>query len=111
MAFDTTLQPDYKLLAHDFGETVTYGHKTATGSTSDSAARAVRLEISRREVQASDGFFTLQDAVWLLADSELDSDPKEGDSITDAGSVVWRVLEAHQEAAGTVWRCVCRRER
>lgn len=109
MSYADTLAADYKLLAHDFGEQVTLTHQP--GGAADTVSRAVRLEISRREVQAAGGLFTMQDAIWLLPAAELDSDPKEGDRITGADAVAWTILEAAQEAAGTVWRCVCRRER
>lgn len=94
----------------DGRETAT--HTSQPAGTTDSVAGAVRFEITRQEVAADpEGRFTAQDCVWELPVSEVATDPKEGDWITGADSVVWVIVDLGKTAFDSVWRCVCSRKR
>lgn len=107
MSFSNTIAADYYVAADDHGETVTY----LQGATTDSVPGAVVEEISRREVQAAAGLFTMQDLVFLLPTAQLALTPQEGDKITRADSTTWRVQDIRLEALGQQWRLVGHKER
>ena len=95
----------------DGSETVTHTSKPATGNVTDSVAKALRRAVTIREVTASGGYYTMQDTIWHLALDEMAYTPKEGDTTTDASSVVWTIIEVAKQTLSSRWRCVCRRER
>lgn len=107
-----TLNAEY--LAVDGVEVITFRSRNLTAGTEQTASvtSAVRYELTRREVLASDGLYSMQDVVWELPASQLGVlVPEEGDVVQETGGVRWSVLEAQRIAFDTVWRLVCRRER
>jgi hypothetical protein len=75
---------------------------------------AQKYEVTRREVQASEGLFTMQDVVWELDASQVPDAvaPVEGALVTDSDAgESWTVIEASKQVWETVWRLVCRKTR
>lgn len=106
--FGDTMAADYQVASADFGETVTYRQDSTNHTVTDTVA----LEISRREVQDSNGFFSYQDLTFLLPVAKLGGvTPKEGDKITRADSTVWSVFPTRLDAAGNEWRVNGKKER
>lgn len=107
-----TLNAEY--LAVDGAEAITFRSRNLTAGTESTAsiASAVRYELTRREVSASDGLYSMQDVVWELPVSQLGVIvPEEGDVVQETGLTRWSVLEVQRIAFDTVWRLVCRKER
>ena len=93
---------DYEVM--DDTETVSYTQGTTTDS---SVANAWHTPISRREMAASGGMYTGQEVVWHLPVALLSiTDPREGDTITDASGIKWSVKEWRKEVGGTSWRLI-----
>ncbi len=100
---------------HLWGDTtVTFISKAAPGGTdtSISVTDAHGHEYTASEVSAAQGLFQLGDKTWLLgADQVSAHPPKPGDSITDAGSVVWEVIDAKLDGFGISWECLTHKAR
>lgn len=64
------------------------------------------LEISTLEFLAHDASPTLAE----LADKAAKIIPKNGDSITDADSVSWTVIQTTQNGREPLWRLACRKQ-
>ena len=107
--FAAAIAQDYKCI--DGHETITHTNKTASATNTDSVAYAVRYDITRREVQASEGAYTSKDAIWELPATLCAYEPKEGDTITGADARVWSILEVARQNWDTIYRCVCRLQR
>ena len=98
----------------DMPQTVTLTQQPA--GTTRTVTDCQRYEISRREVQASEGLFTSQDEVWEVPQatacwSAAVLTPDEGDTITDSDSVVWSIIDVQRTVWDTLFRCVTRRQR
>lgn len=95
----------------DERQTITFRSKGAVANTDYVVADAVRYEIPRREQDSTGGFFTRQQTVFEFRRADLAVDPKEGDAIIDASSVVYVVEPTEKQVWDTVWRCEVHRER
>lgn len=96
----------------DGAQTVQFTSKLSSGDVTDSSVPYTqRFAISRQEVAASGGLFTEQDVIFELPVADLSRTPAEGDVVTDASSVAWRVKSAKKVYYDTVWQLVCVRER
>ncbi len=104
MSFD--LSDDYQ--AFDFRETVSVKFIKHGGTDVDVVdISALRRPLTKRDRNhlgiGVDGI----GLSWELFDTLLSgNEPKSGDVITDASSVVWIIRSADTLAAGETWRCL-----
>lgn len=85
----------------------TNGKLIETGAASYAIPRALRREVSRRELFASGGRFRVGDTVFEIAKLELATRPREGDHITSRGER-WSVLACDESTLSTRWRVFAR---
>lgn len=111
----TTQQLDYLYLKMPGTEAVTLTTKRGVNNDTTatvSVSHAWMRDISRDDVQRGLVTSAHEGIVWnipnvLLAGSEIET----GDTITDANSVVWKVMSVSRVRLRTHWRCICRREK
>lgn len=95
-------------------ETVTLTpYLNGSAQTAVTGITALRRALSKTEIASGVGVYLQGDeVVWNLPNAMLSSNvPKPGDTITDAGSVVWTIISVQKLTWGTRWRCVCRQQR
>jgi hypothetical protein len=111
MSFADTCADDFKIV--DGTETITFTAVREGGNTDYSVAFADPQDLSKREIESSNGFFQSGDRRWGLGRKLLpDVAPQRGDRITDAAGVVWKLIgEAVLDALGISWVCTTRRGR
>lgn len=114
MSYENTCSEDYKVAAHDSGETVTFTAVRGASSTSYTVTFADGHDLTAREIGGADGFYRLGDRRWSLGREQITSTanyPQPGDRIVDASSVAWRVLDAVLDDLRVSFVCTCRQER
>ena len=110
MSFSSSIASDSRMM--DDIQTISFTSKLSTGDVTDSdVPGTIRYEISRREVFASNGYFTGQDVVFEIQVSVLSRTPAEGDLITEADGTNWYIVDVQKTTFDTIWRCVTRKER
>lgn len=70
--------------------------------------KCLRRQITRREVQASNGHYRYGDSVFHLSTSELDDEPRLGDAIETLDAGTFTVLSVERQTLSDRWRCVGR---
>lgn len=80
---------------------------TAASTYTDTATRAVRVELGAREIQAGAGLYQVGDVAFILAQSDLAATPHREDRIV-SGGVTYEVLTWAADALGLMWRVVAR---
>jgi hypothetical protein len=76
------------------------------GGVGEVVAHALRGALSVREVQRSNGRYTVGDVAWRLPCGELAEAPELGDLIIDGGSRRWTILDVQCLVQGAAWRCI-----
>ena len=111
MANTIDVTTDY--LIFDNTEAVTVTLKRAAGDTARSVTSALQRAVTRNDSQTAGVQIGSDSTVWHIANDELTSGDaiKEGDTITDAASVVWTVKGVSFGTFETRWRCVCVKQR
>ena len=86
---------------------------TQPGQTADSVASVVTSPITRKQLDMLGGSIGVQDQTqaFSLPVENLSLTPHQGDTITDATSVVWRILSAELRTLDTRWLCLCIRNK
>jgi hypothetical protein len=113
------ISQDY--LFYDNLEPVTYTFKNPSGSDVPVAvSAALRADLTRKEIEYSNGAYCGLDIVWFLPDTllrlqpgpnDLTPQPKPRDTVQDPAGTTWTVLESGLINLGSSrgeWRLVCR---
>jgi hypothetical protein len=105
VTFDPDIADD--LLLVDGIETV-----TLAASSTVTVAGAKRGQLSTGENPSAVGVSEPTEMVWLLPEVSLSGvTPRPGDSIADAGAVVWTITSVSYSNLCQVWRVGSRRQR
>lgn len=110
----TTVAADYKIGAHDAGETVTFTSGQGIHSVAISIPDADGHEFTADEVAASGGMYQLGDKTWVLGRALITDAahyPRPGDKITDSDGVSWYVKSATLDDLDSAFTVVCHREK
>lgn len=101
------LSTDY--LIFDNAQAVTWTQ--ASTGTEISVASALRREIKNTERQPSNGTYRHGDVWWEVPVTLLTTEPGPGDTLTDASSNEWTVLQVDVSTLASRYRCHCRNMR
>ncbi len=77
------------------------------GTSSTAIANALRRNLNRAEVTASDGKYTMDDTRWHFPVIEADQ-PQAGDVLLDGDGNRHTLLEVREDTLSARWRCVTR---
>lgn len=69
---------------------------------------ALRRAVTRRESEASNGFYSTSDVHWHLPQSEVTGEPQLGWVVTDADENEWTALAVEDQTLTDRWRLTCR---
>lgn len=106
MSFADTVSADYKVPAHDDGESVTFAAVRASGTTSYSLTYVVAHELTVDEMAAAGLVVGKRAKLFVLPNAQITvaaDKPQAGDRITDGGSLVWNVVDATLDDLGIAW--------
>ena len=105
MTLAADIAGDYSVM--DGTEAVTLTPQNPAG-TPASGVTALRRVLSKRDLMGIG--IEPSDLVWHLWVSTLGGTvPKQGDKITDAGSVSYLIQNLELDTLGTRWRCIARK--
>lgn len=79
-----------------------------TNTYTDYSIRAVRGELSAREVQAGAGLYQVGDIEFMIAQSDLSITPHREDRIT-SGSTTYEVIDWKADPLDMTWTVIARR--
>lgn len=114
MSFADTVSQDYQIAGYDGGSTATFTAVRSGASTNYTITYADDHELSLREIAAGGGFYQQGDKRWSLGAALITvaaDRPQPGDYITDAGGVVWHILDTVLDDLGISWFCTTRKAR
>lgn len=109
----TTLDVTKDYLNWDNTEAVTVSLIRTTGTTARTIANALRRAINRTDSQVAGVQIGAESTAWNIAVDQMTTgdEIKEGDTVTDADSVVWTVKIVALLTFKTRWRVVCTKNR
>ena len=109
MALDVS--DDYTIF--DGVEDVTVTLRRTTGDTARSVSDALMRSVAGSDSQAAGVVIGADTTSWTIPVDELESGDviQEGDTITDAASVVWTIKSVTHATLESRWRCVCVKQR
>ena len=90
-------------------EAVTLDRRGSTPNTS--IALALQRNITNREIAQSNGKYLAGDVRWHLPDALAGADPRAGDTLVDAASNRYTILEPWHDTLENRWKCVSRNVR
>jgi hypothetical protein len=92
----------------DFDGLETVSLFDVSANTTDASVSALRRAVNYSPTQAGGSLGVKPTkTVWHIQQSTTDIVPDEGDTITDASSVVWTIDSVDKATLGTRWRCPC----
>lgn len=83
------------------------------GVTTDSVAGVATSPLSRKQLEMVGGLVGLEGQFkrFSLPVANLSVTPKQGNTITDASSIVWTIVSADLNTLSTRWLCVGQRQK
>ncbi len=109
-SYRTTAAADYKVT--DGTETVTFAALRGSTTTTLTIHYADPQDYSLKQIAQSDGHLQVGDRAWILGSDQFTGGivPIEGDTLTDADSVAWKLVGVPvQDAIRVSWICQSRK--